>query len=380
MPLDNLFADETTTPENQQKKLYEQFGVLSNPFPSAGQTSGHPHMPTEADQKVDEAVKIFYRDRKSHVMAITATQGVGKTNLLNAYEVALHEKLSTRGFFIIRYIPDPEPSFDPLIKLIFESLGEDYLRNSINKLADQPNQEISEFIRTAEVKQILLALLQAKPESAEKLNSWLFLAHQWFTGLPVRKKHQEELGVYFRLDTVESKTRALRDIVSFGAEMGTLQGIFLLVDELEKQDFSLSKTLVLRYLSALRALIDALPNYLFLMAALTTDALVRYKEMLPALSGRLAHEIQLSPLRNEADAVGLWNFYLQQAQNQARHFARDNAWKNKSGKTILVNEPDAKNIFNDLLKVSTIQGVRQREYLNKLYERANSVISSFFLH
>ncbi len=374
MPLDNLFSDETTTPENQQKKLYEQFGVLSNPFPSAGQTSGHPHMPTAADQKVDEAVKTFYRDRKSHVMAITATQGIGKTNLLNAYEIALREKLSARGFFIIRYIPDPEPSFDPLIKLIFESLGEDYLRHSINKLAAEPNQKISESLRTAEVKQILQALLQAKQESEEQLNSRLFLVYQWFMGLPVRKKHQDELGVYFRLDTVESKTRALRDIVYFGAEIGTLQGIFLLLDELEKQDSSLSKTFVLRYLSALRALIDALPRYLFLMTALTTDALERYKEMLPALRGRLAHEVQLLPLRNEADAVNLWKFYLQQAQDEASHFTRDKGWR--SGKTILVNEQDAQDIFSRLLKVSTIQGVRQREYLHRLHDKANSVFLS----
>ena len=374
MPLDNLFSDETTTPENQQKKLYEQFGVLSNPFPSAGQTSGHPHMPTEADQKVDAAVKLFYHDRKSHVIAITATQGIGKTNLLNAYEIALREKLSTRGFFIIRYIPDPEPSFDPLIKLIFGSLGEDYLRNSINKLAAELNQKISESLRTAEVKQILQARLQARQESEEQLNSRLFLAQQWFMGLPVRKKHQDELGVYFRLDTVESKTRALRDIVYFGAEIGTLQGIFLLLDELEKQDSSLSKTFVLRYLSALRALIDALPRYLFLMTALTTDALERYQEMLPALRGRLANEVKLLPLGNEADAVSLWKFYLQQAQDEANHFARDKGWK--SGKTILVNEQDARDIFNQLLRVSTIQGVRQREYLHRLHDKANSVFLS----
>jgi hypothetical protein len=368
MPLDNLFSDETSTLEDQQKKLYERFGVLSNPFPSAGQTSGHPHMPTAADQKVDEAVKIFYNDRKSHVIAITATQGIGKTNLLNAYTTAFRKKLSPRGFFIIRYIPDPEPSFDPLIKLIFESLGEDYLRNSINKLVGDTNNKINDNF-TTEVKQILQALLQAKQESEEQLNSRLSLAYQWFIGLPVRKKHQDELGVYYRLDTVESKTRALRDIVYFGAEMGTLQGIILLLDELEKQDASLSKTLVLRYLSALRALIDALPRYLFLMVALTTDALERYKEMLPALRGRLAHEVQLAPLRDEADAVKLWQFYLQQARNEASHLARDKGWNR--GEEVLINELKAKAVFDELLKKErTIQGVRQRDYLNTLYNRA----------
>jgi hypothetical protein len=98
--------------------------------------------------------------------------------------------------------------------------------------------------------------------------------------------------------------------VFFSAELGELRGIFLLLDELEKQDFSLSKTVVLRYLSALRALIDALPKYLFLMVALTTDALQRYREMLPALKGRLANEVKLSPIRDEEEALKYWRFTM----------------------------------------------------------------------
>ncbi|MBD2498969.1 MAG: hypothetical protein KAF91_07700 [Nostoc sp. TH1S01] len=380
MPLENLFTNEETTnaPEEQPKLLYKKFGVLSNPFPSAGQTSGHPHMSTQADKQVDDAVKTFYSDRKSHVISITASQGIGKTNLLNAYENALREKLSPQGFFVIRYVPDPEPFFDPLIRSIFENLGEDYLRRSINALAKKKQEtddidKLLDFIRMSEIKTMLKALLEVKP--GQKLNERISLAYQWLLGLPVRKIHQTELGVNFRLDTVEAKTRALRDIVFFGSEMKTLEGIFILLDELEKQDFSLSKTIVLRYLSALRALIDALPKYLFLMVALTTDALDRYREMLPAIRGRLANEVQLSSIRNEDEAVKLFRFYLEQAKMEARNFAQDKQLQ--AGSDVLLHEDSARLLFHQLLKGSNIQGVRQRDYLNALYDKANESITKY---
>jgi hypothetical protein len=380
MPLENLFTDEATAnaPEEQSKLLYRKFGVLSNPFPSAGQTSGHPHMSTDADKKVDAAVKTFYSDRKSHVISITASQGIGKTNLLNAYENALREKLSPQGFFIIRYVPDPEPFFDPLIRSIFENLGEEYLRRSIDALAKEKQKigdidKLLQFVRMSEIKTMLKALLEAKSE--EKLNERISLAYQWLLGLPVRKTHQTELGVHFRLDTVEAKTRALRDIVYFGSEMKTLEGIFILLDELEKQDFSLSKTIVLRYLSALRALIDALPKYLFLMVALTTDALNRYREMLPAIRGRLAHEVPLLPIRNDEEAVKLFQFYLEYATREAKNSIQGQELQ--AGNDVLLRENDARLVFYQLLEQrSNIQGVRQRDYLNALYEEANKFIEA----
>jgi hypothetical protein len=336
-------------------------------------------MSTEADNQVDAAVKTFYSDRKSHVISITASQGIGKTNLLNAYENALREKLSQHGFFVIRYVPDPEPFFDPLIRSIFENLGEDYLRRSINALAKKKEEiddtdKLLEFVRMSEIKTMLKALL-AVVDSEEKLSERLSLAYQWLLGLPVRKSHQTELGVNFRLDTVEAKTRALRDIVYLGSEMKTLEGIFILLDELEKQDFSLSKTIVLKYLSALRALIDALPKYLFLMVALTTDALNRYREMLPAIRGRLANEVQLLPIKNDEEAVKLFQFYLEYAKREAKNSVQD--IQLQPGNDVLLRENDAQLVFYKLLKQgSNVQGVRQRDYLNALYEEANKSIEA----
>lgn len=91
--------------------------------------------------------------------------------------------------------------------------------------------------------------------------------------------------------------------------------------------------------------------------------------MLPALRGRLVNDIQLAPLKDEVDAVKLWKFYLQQARDEADHFAQDKGWNR--GADVPINEPEAKAVFDELLKKErTIQGVRQRDYLNTLYNLA----------
>ena len=382
MPLDNLFEEIATgaTTVDRRRALFEYAGLLGNPFPSAAQTSGHPHMTTDVDSNIDNEVKTFYGDRNSHAIVVTATQGVGKTNLLNAYEKALREKLSTHGFFVIRYMSDPDPSFDPLIRSIFENLnqdGNDHLKRTIAAVAKLTMAESVrrlEEVRTAEVRNVLRALLglasEGKPLEQESL-----LAQQWLMGLPVRKPHREQLGIHYRLDTVEAKMRALRDIIYFSYGAGTLQGVFLLMDELEKQ-FAFSRTTSLRYLLALRALIDALPRFLFLMVAMTTDALDRYREMVPALRGRLANVVYLLPLRGEDAAVALYSFYLNSAREDAVRSEDTHTWKR--GRYEILSEKTARDTFTELASRSTIQGVRQRDFLNALHEKANAKIETLF--
>jgi hypothetical protein len=220
---------------------------------------------------------------------------------------------------------------------------------------------------------MLLALLEAYKESEDKLRTRLKLAERWLLGLPIRKEYQIELGVQFRLDTVESKTRALRDIVYFCAELKTLEGIFLLLDELEKQG-GLSKTAIIQYLSGLRALIDALPKYFFLMVALTPDALNRYREMLPALKGRLTNIVELLPLQTEEQSVKLMHFYIEIAREEAKKIAKTD-WR-QPGNSALIDEEEARTVFQELLRGSLLKGVRQREYLDRLHNKAQNLMNA----
>ncbi len=127
----------------------------------------------------------------------------------------------------------------------------------------------------------------------------------------------------------------------------------------------------------MRALIDAFPTHLFLMAALTPDALDRYREMQPAIRGRLANEIRLLPLRTPEDAVELYSFYLEHGRVSAEDICNQRRWHR--GANDLIAEDTARDLFEKLNSRRTtarpVEGVRQRDYLNALHELAATKIS-----
>lgn len=355
-------------------KLYEKYGFGENPFPAAGQPFGHTRLEDDIDGEIAGAIQEFEReDLRTQVLVIEGTQGVGKTNLLNYYEQELKDCFGTdKGFYIIRYYSDPEPSFDSILRKIFQALGEEHLvvlGEKLAKLDDNKRGEVIGVARSHEIRVLLSKLSRAAGASGEEINGVSATAIEWLVGLRLLKKHRDDLGVTFRLDTVESKTQALRDVVSVSRELHILRGIFLLLDELEKQDYSLSKTPVLRYLSAIRALIDALPTNLFLVLALTREARRRYFSMLPALASRLQRSLDLQGLQNEQQAVALYRHYLEDARKRAKEDPRLRAYQ--GGKEDPLSEQALTQLFEKLSQQSTargIKGVTQRDFLHRLHE------------
>ncbi len=359
--------------DKPQRTLFLNYGVIDNPFPAAGQPFGHPHLKTDVDDEIDNLIEDFeLYGLNTQVIVITGTQGVGKTNLLTFYQNELedlHEEDKT--FYIIRYYPDPEPSFDSIVRRIVQELGEIHLTKIAKSLKDLSRTELSrvvDTVRNHEVKLVMYSLARAAQENISRLNEVCVVALEWFLGLRIFKRHKEELGIYFRLDTIESKTQALRDLIYISVNLNTLKGIFLLLDELEKQDYSLSKTSVIRYLSAIRALIDALPTNLFLMMALTPEARRRYFLMLPAIAGRLQNVFALSPLKKSQEAVGLYNLYLENAKNKAQ--AHTISRSCNPGNDRLLEKEKIMYTFKKMLGESAergLEGVTHRDFLNQLH-------------
>ena len=358
--------------ETGKRERFKKYGVLDNPFPAAGQPVGHPRREDEVDDRVADRVGQFETaGRPSQVVTVEGTQGVGKTNLLNYYEEQFRDYYQEdKAFYIIRYYPDPEPTFDTLLRKVFQNLDERHFAAMGRKLAasgvDVRNQA-KEIARGYEVRIVLNSL--ERVGASEELSECARLALEWFVGLRVLKRHREVLGVSFRLDTVESRTQALRDIVYVSEKLGLLKGILLLLDELEKQDYSLSKTPVLRFLSAIRALIDALPTCLFLMLAMTPQARIRYFAMLPALAGRLQDRIELKSLGDPSEAQELSAFYVQHAREAAR--SRTQMSDVEQGAMPFPPDDRIAGLFEKLRKQSEergTEGVTQRDFLHRLHE------------
>lgn len=367
---DRIHRAETGESEDQ-RVLRNKFRILDNPFPAAGQPFGHPHLESEIDQLIISDIQEFENSHKTQILVIEGTQGVGKTNLLNYYQNELEDLYQDdKGFYIIRYYPDPEPSFDAIIRRIFQALGDDHIKKIAQKLSNLGSIERSTIIDTAkshEVRTVLHHLAKKGKNGDDQLDSISEAAMEWLLGLRVLNKHKE-LGIRFRLDTVESKNQVLRDIVYVSVQLQILRGIFLLLDELEKQDYSLSTTPVIRYLSAIRALIDALPTYLFLAMAITPEARRRYFTMLPAIAGRLQNVYALTPLSDPPEAISLYNLYLSEAQSKTNIGV---IGKSKNTKPeALFTADEITEIFNDLSQRSAIKGIKgvtQRDFLNHLH-------------
>jgi hypothetical protein len=342
--------------------------VLINPFPPASQTAGHPHSRSPADDEIEGRVENFINEHRSQVVVVEGTQGVGKTNLLNFWETEIKDALGDAdGYYVIRYLADPEASFDSTLRRLFQELGVEFIQKLGRQLAD--NNESIDAARNPEMRSALHRLA-AKPGDLNRAN----LFRDWLLGLRILKGHREELDVQFRLDTVESKTGALRDIVIVSSKVGLLEGIFLLLDELEKQNGVLGATAVVRYLSSLRAIIDALPQHLFMMLAVTPDAMIRYSAALPAFRSRLQNPIVLQPLDDETKALALANFYIA----HAREIAEKSRPSESAGREVLLDEADIKSVFQQLRRTGERRadiGVRQREFLHALHDRAERVIT-----
>lgn len=360
---------------SREQRLYERYGVIENPFPAAGQPSGHPRMEDAVDDAVEHRFRQFETgDRPSQVFIVEGTQGVGKTNLLNYYEEQFRDyyrdNYQDDEAFIIRYYPDPEPTFDSLLKKIFQSFEQVHFGNIGRKLAESDGDtrsQAKEIARSHDVK-IVLNSLEKAAKNDGGLQECARLASEWFVGLRILKQHREILGVSFRLDTVESRTQALHDVIYVSEKLQLLKGILLLLDELEKQDYSLSKTPVLRFLLSIRALIDTLPRCLFLMLAMTPQARLRYFAMLPALGGRLQDVVTLLPMTQSTEAIPLVNFYSTYARRSAQSSMKP---KNpKQGSDELFASDELIGIFQELKESSAdrgINGVTPRDFLHRLH-------------
>ena len=350
--------------------LYDRYGVISNPFPSSNQTSDNPHYALgEADELAESHIAAFIRDHRSQAVVVEGTQGVGKTNFLNYFEAEItNVSRDLQGYYVVRYLADPETTFDGTIRRLLQELGPDHLRKIAEKIGDnESNESHVDSVRSQDVRTALSKLAHSENDISELMMEWLL-------GFRLLKAHKETLGVQFRLDTVESKTAALRDIVEVSRSADILSGIFLLLDELEKQDGILGPRAVVRYLSAIRAIIDALPRGLFLMIAVTPDALRRYSLALPALRGRLQNRIELSALKSVEDASAIAHFYIDSARNTAK-----GSRVVDGGECEILTTQQIEHCYYQLSELARSRGddgVRQREFLHELYMLAEQAMSS----
>ena len=363
--------------EGRQKRLYEKYGVTENPFPPSHKTAGNPRQPLEADEFIDDHIVRFMDDGQSQVLVVTGTQGLGKTNLLEHYGRLLPTVLQERGnFYVVRYYTDPEDNFGAVVRRIFQELGVEHLKRmaqAANKLTPEERAAKLDMVNSRELRFAFKELFRYESNESKMLEFSKLLL-DYLMGLRVYKRH-EELGLQHRLESTEMKTQALRDVIYLSYEIKALDGLFLFLDELEKIGLY-SKQVVTTFLSAIRALIDALPQHLFLALAMTPDARDRYTREFPALQGRLQQTAELHPLKTETEALALYDFYLE--ENRKRAFKSSVAESWQQGEHPPLSNTRVKTLFEALLQEGArvgVDGVIQRRFLDRLHRDTEMVFS-----
>lgn len=355
-----------------KRDLFEQYGLFVNPFPPASQPMGHPHRQVAADDEIESRLRAFVSDSVTQVLVVQGTQGLGKTNLLEHYQKALAEGLAEEdGYYIVRYLPDPEPSFGRVVRRLFQEFGVEGLLRLRQRWQDASAATVEEAfagVRSPEVRTALTRLGTASEEGAGEA-AILFL--DFLTGSRVLKRHREVLGVSFRLDTTESMIQSLHDLVSFSSQIGHIRGIFLFIDELEKQG-GLTARATTAYLYSIRALVDALPSHLFLVLAMTRDAKERYSEMLPALADRLGQVLELRHIQSSDEALDLAKFYVDNARESSLTSSLSKGLT--PGDKAVLSLDAVRQAFFSLYEASTArarQGVTPRAFLDRLHNLAS---------
>ncbi len=370
---------DTAGQSEQTRQLFTSFGVTANPFPPAGQPSGHPHLDVAADEEILRRLRSFLDAQQSQVLLISGDQGVGKTNLLAHYDSQLRKVVDSGryGRYVVHYYSDPEPTFDGVLAHLLQELGETFLIEVGSKIAQAENpEEVYEKVRNRDLQSVIRKLSASKAEGEASLTAMAKLAFEWVTGSRLLNRHRDGLGVFYRLDTLESKTQVLRDLMIVGDGLGIVRGVFLLLDELEKQGYTTSKVAILKYLLAIRALIDALPRFLFLMVALTPVARNRYFQMLPALQSRLQREVPLDTYKSWTVAELLYRFYLNRATERAR---TELQMESVPGSKPILSEGEAKKIFESLIEGNRrrgVEGVTPRDLLEAWHDDVQQRVST----
>lgn len=342
--------------------LYDRFGVTENPFPTSSQNTGNPHYELPSDAEAENLLAQFLQNGRSQVLVVVGTQGVGKTNFLNHLETQLLDiRDDYKAQLVVRYLADPEPSFDGIIRAILQEIGPDHLSRLGAYVAG--NKSVLDVVRSLDLRSAIRAVAAAPDDASVQQH-----AMQWLLGFRLVNATRDALGVSFRLDTVESRTSVLRDYVNVSIEAGLLKGVVLLLDELEKQAGVMGPTAVVRYLSAMRAIIDALPRGLTMVIAITPDALRRYSSALPAFRSRLENQIDLLPLTNFEGASHLARFYESDAKRKAMETKGG-----KPGKATIVTDAELRSVYEKAETESKrvgADGVRQRDFLNRVHKLA----------
>ena len=324
--------------QDTPKNPYENYFLVSNPFPTLGQFSGICVNQESVKKEFTQALRDVYLGSQSRIMTILGSTGAGKTNLLRFLEQTLSNKRDSNT---------DRKTITDLFTVLVERPKGSYLeihRQIINQLAAMFFTEFFSAVRQGEINLSSLptelsgihpALIQALDHIApidsrqlsldEVTGQTSFLREplsyrtleNWLQGTKLSTTEKKQLG-NVSAEVGKSSTVAIKflsDLVRIFSHIGLFKGLVIFIDEFEEVFSGLTPTYQAQYAQDLRNLFDSLSNGVVFVVA-TAPIAERLQQISPALQRRLGQGVQIAPISDEATALRYASAYMELGRNR----------------------------------------------------------------
>lgn len=329
--LDELGQD---TPRNP----YQDYFLLSNPFPTLGQFYGICVNQEPVIKEFTRVLRDVYLGSQSRIMTILGSTGAGKTNLLRFLEQTLSskrdpntEKKTITDLFTV-FVEQPQGSYLEIHRQIISQLGAMFFTKLFSTIR-QDKVNLSSL--PAELSGIHPALIQALDHIApidsrqlsldEATGQTSFLREplsyrtleNWLQGTKLSATEKKQLG-NVSAEVGKSSTVAIKflsDLVRIFSHIGLFKGLVIFIDEFEEVFSGLTPTYQAQYAQDLRNLFDSLSNGVVFVVA-TAPIAERLQQISPALQRRLGQGVQIAPIPDDIAALAYAKAYIAWGRNR----------------------------------------------------------------
>ena len=376
--LNSLFEEVS---QEKPKNLFEDFFLLSNPFPM-GEFYDFCVDQEPVKEEFTRILRTFYNDSQLQIMTILGSTGAGKTTLLKFLEQTLKKwrepnparKAITDLYTVL--ITQPRGSYIEIHYEIISQLSTMFFADffskvrqgeiDLSKLRNELPGTNPELIKTlAYIAQLNIqrsifdyhkeqTTFMPEPQSYRILEKWL-------QGVKLTAAEKKQLGDV-STDVSKSATVAIKflsDLIKIFLHVKFFKGLIIFFDEFEELVSGRSSVAQAQYAQDLRNLFDSHPEGVVFVVA-TAPISEKLQKISPALQRRLGSGVEITPISDEAAALQYAKEFIQ--------------W----GREKFVSETEKNIIFPDDCQTEDkpyypLTNVKIREVYNKLKE--NSFIS-----
>lgn len=345
LTLNGLFKEVST---EKPRNPYEEFFLLSNPFPTLGKFYGICVDQESVKAEFTRVLRGFYLDSQSQIMTIRGSTGAGKTNLLKFLEQTLRnwresgtEQKAITDLFTV-FITRPQGSYLEIHRQIISQLSAMFFTEFFS-MVRQHKINLSKL--PAELPGINTELVQALVHIAQRDSGQLTLQdasgqisflhepqsyrilENWLQGIKLNTEEKRQLG-NVSAEVGKSSTVAIKflsDLVTIFLHIKFFKGVIIFIDEFEEVFSGLSSTSQAQYAQDLRNLFDSHPEgVVFVVAAAPIAG--RLQQISPALQRRLGTGVQIAPIADEIIALEYARAYIQWGRDMFKEKMNNDAY------------------------------------------------------